>query len=204
MISYIKGELAEVMEDRIVVETGNIGYNIRVPLSLLEGIPRIGQEVKIYTYFYVREDAMSLFGFLSRNDLEIFRLLIGVNGVGPKGALGILSALSPDNLRMAIFTEDAKGIAKAPGIGAKTAQRIILDLKDKLKPEDVFTGMFDGAAEENSGHVHNQVMKETIEALVALGYSGVEASKAVKQADVKENMTVGELLKASLKNLTFL
>ena len=131
MISYIKGALGAVEDDVIVVETGGIGLAVHVPLSLLEELPALGEEVTVYTYFQVREDAMTLYGFLHRQDREMFKQLIGVNGIGPKGALGILSIMRPDDLRIAIVSGDAKAISKAPGIGAKTAQRLILDLKDK-------------------------------------------------------------------------
>ena len=110
MISYIRGPLEEKREDSVVVEAGNIGYRIFIPSSVLGELPGLGEEVKIYTYFSVREDGMSLFGFLSRQDLEMFRQLIGVNGVGPKSALGILSALKPDVLRLAVISGDAKAI----------------------------------------------------------------------------------------------
>ena len=128
MISYIRGLLAETLEDAVVVEAGNVGYHIFVPASVFKSLPGLGKEVKIYTYFNVREDAVMLFGFLARADLEMFRQLIGVNGVGPKSAMGLLSVLSPDELKLAVVSSDAKRIAKAPGIGSKTAQRIILDL----------------------------------------------------------------------------
>jgi len=141
MISYVKGPLVEVSGDRIVIETGNVGLEIRVPLSLLDELPKTGEQIKVYTYFQVREDAMSLYGFLHRQDREMFQQLLGVNGVGPKGALGILSALRPDDLRMAIISGDAKAISRAPGIGTKTAQRVILDLKDKVSPEDLFSSL---------------------------------------------------------------
>ena len=128
MISYVKGILAGVEEDTIVVEAGGLGFGIHVPLSLLEQLPAVGTELTVYTYFQVREDAMTLYGFLARQDREMFGQLIGVNGIGPKAALGILSVLRPDQLRMAIVSGDAKAIAKAPGVGNKTAQRVILDL----------------------------------------------------------------------------
>lgn len=202
MISYIKGMLVEIFEDIIVVEAGNIGYNIHVPLSLLERLPKVGNEVKVFTYFQVREDAMSLYGFLNRQDLEMFKQLIGVNGIGPKGALGVLSTLTPDSLRMAIISGDAKAISKAPGIGVKTAQRVILDLKDRVHIEDMLPQ--EAAAESLSGGLVGQTGKEAMEALVALGYSGSEAAKAVKQAEITDEMTVEDALKASLKHLSFL
>ncbi len=205
MFSYIKGLLAEVFEDVIVVETGGIGWNIHVPLSVLDRLPRVGQEVKVYTFFQVREDAMALYGFLSRQDLEMFRMLLGVNGVGPKAALGILSVMRSDDLRIAILSEDVKGISRAPGIGAKTAKRVILDLKDKIRMEDVLPGGVEpeermpGA--EISGEGDEGAAKEAIQALVALGYSLSEATKAVRQVKPEEGMTAEAVLKASLKYL---
>ena len=121
MISYIKGTLEAVEEDMIIVETGGIGYGIRVPLSLLEELPSLGSPVTIHTYFQVREDSMTLYGFLNRQDREMFKQLISVNGIGPRGALGILSVMRPDDLRTAIVSGDAKAISRAPGIGAETA-----------------------------------------------------------------------------------
>ena len=204
VISYVKGSLEERFEDSVVVEAGGIGYRIFVPTSVLESLPKNGDTVKIYTYFSVREDAMSLFGFLSRQDLEMFRQLIGVNGVGPKSALGILSALRPDALRLAVISGDAKAISKAPGVGSKTAQRIILDLKDKVKADDIL----DGFAEPISGHTESSVVgdvgKEAIEALTALGYSASEASGVVKKVTITESMTAEDVLKAALKHLAFL
>ena len=139
MYSYIKGELSEIVaENHIVVENGGIGYNIYIPGQVLSLLPGVGEEVKIYTYLCVREDAFILYGFLTRDDLNVFKLLIGVSGIGPKGALAILSVMSTDDLRFAVLSDDAKAIAKAPGVGNKTAQRLIIELKDKLSLEDAF------------------------------------------------------------------
>lgn len=207
MFSYIKGTLTEQWEDTIVVEAGNIGWNIHVPLSVLDRLPRTGEEVKIYTSFQVREDAMTLYGFLTRQDMQMFKQLLGVTGIGPKAALGILSTLSPDNLRMAIISEDAKAIAKAPGIGPKTAKRVILDLKDRIRMEDILpSGMGAEAALPDAAAAYagmEGVGREAIEALVALGYSMSEATKAVRQVELTEGMTVEAVLKASLKYLAF-
>ena len=206
MFSYIRGPLTEVLGDTIVVEAGGIGWNIHVPMSVHDGLTRVGAEVKIYTSFQVREDAMTLYGFLTRQDLEMFRLLLGVNGIGPKAALGILSVMRPDDLRMAIISEDAKAIAKAPGIGPKTAKRVILDLKDRIRMEDILPGGMAaepaGAAAASAAGVEGAA-KEAIEALVALGYSMTEAARAVRQVPVTEDMTVEAVLKASLKYLAF-
>lgn len=207
MISYIKGPLTAIEEDVIVVEAGGVGMGIHVPLSVLDRLPGIGREVTVYTYFQVREDAMSLFGFLNRQDRDMFRQLIGVNGVGPKAALGILSVLTPDDLRLAIVTGDAKAISRAPGIGPKTAQRLILDLKDKVSMDEVLGNLAqpcDGGAAAVPGFAGlGEAAKEAVQALVALGYSNVEANKAVKQVEVTETMTAEDVLKASLRYLSF-
>ena len=207
MISYIKGPLTEIRGDMIVIEAGPVGLEVRVPLSLLDELPKVGEEVKIYTYFQVREDSMSLYGFLSRQDREMFQQLLGVNGVGPKGALGILSALRPDDLRLAILSGDAKAISRAPGIGVKTAQRVILDLKVKVSADDILSSVAEDG--ESSGDISWQgsggdAVKEAIQALVALGYTNAEAARAVRRTEVTDTMTAEEILKASLRHLSFL
>ena len=209
MISYVKGPLMGIEEDVIVVEAGSLGLAVHVPVSLLPELPGLGQEVTVYTYFQVREDAMTLYGFLHSQDRDMFRQLIGVNGIGPKGALGILSVLRPDDLRLAIVSEDVKALAKAPGIGNKTAQRLILDLKDKISMDDVLGSM---ALSGDSGMGPSapsmaglaEAAKEAVQALVALGYTNTEASRAVKQVEVADGMTSEDVLKASLKHLSFL
>ncbi len=201
MIAYIKGPLVEKEEDVIVVEAGAVGYNIHVPLSFLEQLPPIGTEVCVYTYLQLREDAVTLFGFGSREDVRMFKQLIGVNGIGPKGALGLLSALRPDALRLAILSGDVKAISKAPGIGSKTAQRVILDLKDRVSVEEVLprTEKPGGLSGESGGMA--AAAREAVEALVALGYSAVEAARAVHQVEGAEKLTAEAILKASLKHL---
>jgi len=203
LISYIKGPLTEVWEDTIVVETGGMGWNIHVPLTVLEALPRIGKEVRIYTSLQVREDAMTLYGFLNRQDLKMFVQLLGVSGIGPKAGLGILSAMGPDDLRMAIISGDAKAISRAPGIGPKTAQRVILDLKDRIRMEDVLPENLSssGLSAASAAGGMEGAGKEAMEALVALGYSMTEAAKAVRQITVTETMTTEDVLKASLKHL---
>ena len=136
MIAYLNGILAEIEEENIVIEVNGIGYNVRIPAGMAGRLPQIGEVVKLYTYTSVREDAIGMYGFLSRDDLNMYRQLITVSGIGPKGGLSVLSAMSADELRMAVISQDAKAIAKAPGVGTKTAQRIILELKDKISLED--------------------------------------------------------------------
>ena len=203
MISYIRGPLAEINEDMIVVEAGAVGYNIRVPLSVVEGITGIGNEVKIYTYLQVREDAMSLYGFLTRQDLKMFRLLLGVSGIGPKGALGLLSAMRPDDLRLAVISGDVKAISRAPGIGNKTAQRLILDLKDKIPVDQLLSAPRVEPGREPADTGLGEAAREAVEALIALGYSPGEAARAVSKTTVTENMTGEDVLKASLRHLAF-
>ena len=201
MISYIKGELTEVFEDTVVVETNGIGYNIRVPGAVLDRLPSVGSSVWIYTYLYVKEDAMNLFGFLNRDDLSVFKLLQNVSGIGPKGALAILSTIGPDDLRFAVLSEDVKTISSAPGIGAKTAKRLIIELKDKLKLAEVFETAL--ANKENASS-ENDVMlarNEAVEALVALGYASAQAMKAVQQGENAEEKDSEQILKEALKKL---
>lgn len=202
MISYIKGELVALSEDGIVVETNQIGYEIQVPLSVMNELPNIGDDVKIYTYLYVREDAMKLYGFLTNDDLKIFKLLITVNGIGPKGALGILSTITPDDLRFAVLSDDVKAISKAKGIGAKTAGKLILELKDKLKLEDAFESRLEKTESSLDVSVSSDKRGEAVLALTALGYSNTDAMKAVRQVTITDDMTVEELLKLSLKYIS--
>lgn len=203
MYAYIKGTLEEITEDSVVVETGGIGYNVKVSTTTADLLPGIGSEVKIYTYTLVREDAFSLYGFLTRDDLEVFKKLITVSGIGPKGGLAILSVMSADALRFAVMAGDAKSIAKAPGIGAKTAERVILDLRDKISLEDTLKGLggpVDKAkASADAQTADNQMKREAIEALVALGYSASDATSAVKRVELQENTTVENILKQALK-----
>lgn len=191
MIAFVKGVLESVEEGDIIVENQGIGYRILVPGSVLQSLPAVGTEVKIYTYMHVREDAMQLFGFLTKDSVSMFKLLITVSGIGPKGALSVLTALDTDSLRLAIMAGDAKTIAKSPGIGKKTAEKVILELRDKIKTEDVLSGM-----QKNS--LEDSVFAEATEALMALGYSASQAREAVAVVH-KPDMSVEELLKQSLK-----
>lgn len=203
MIHFVKGRLDTVSENMVVVENGGIGFEIMVPLSVVSSLPQTGNEVKIYTYTYVREDALQLYGFLTRDELSMFRLLITVSGIGPKGALGILSVMDADALRFAILADDVKSISKAPGIGAKTASKLILELKDKMDFEEAVTHVLDQGQAEAAGGVSDGGMaaNDAIQALVALGYTSTEAVKAVKKVEITADMTVEDILKAGLKNL---
>ena len=201
MYSYIKGELAEKNIDSIVVETAGIGYDIFIPTQCFDYLPGEGEDVKIYTYLCVREDAMILYGFLSKDDLEIFKMLITVSGIGPKGGLAILSTLSADDLRFAILSGDAKAISKAPGVGAKTAQRVIIDLKDKLSLEEAFEKKLENQASGAAPVLSSTVKNDAVMALNALGYSSTESLKAVSKVEITEDMDVEDVLKLALKNM---
>ncbi|MCR5107189.1 MAG: Holliday junction branch migration protein RuvA [Lachnospiraceae bacterium] len=199
MIAYLKGSVAAIYEGQIVLETNSIGYNIFMPQSSLELIDGIGSEVKIYTYLSVREDAMLLYGFLTKDDLDFYKLLLSVNGVGPKAALSILSSFSADDLKFAILSGDSKTISsKASGIGPKTAQRIIIDLKDKVDLNEAFESKLSKASDadeiRDSGN-----RSEAVEALTALGYSSTDALRAVREASKDGIDDVEELLKRALK-----
>lgn len=202
MIAFIQGELCDAGQDTIVVACQGIGYEIQIPVSVAQALPDPGNVVKIYTYTYVREDALGLFGFLTKDDLKIFKLLITVNGVGPKAALAILSAMTADELRFAILAEDAKAIAKAPGIGPKTAKRMIIELKDKLNLESMIEGH--GEAEmspSGTGDAAANVRDEVIMALTALGYGNTEAVRAVRAVSGADEMDSETLLKQALKKI---
>jgi len=204
MYAYIKGILAEITEDAIIVENQGIGYEIAVPGQVFDYLPSVGEEVKIYTYHYVREDAILLYGFLTKEDVRIFKMLIGVSGIGPKGALSILSVLSTDDLRFAILGDDAKAIAKAPGVGAKTAQRVIIELKDKLSLEDAFEQKLANQAQKAELNPAVGVKNEAILALTSLGYSQSEALKVLQGIEISPDDQVEDVLKMALKQMAFL
>ena len=205
MISYIQGIVAEVSEKKVVVDVNGIGFGISVSDRDVQQMPPVGQQVRVYTYMSVREDDISLFGFLRKDELEIYRMLINVSGIGPKGGLSILSVLSADDLRLAVLSDDAKAISRAPGIGNKMAQKVILDLKDKMKLSDVLDHFGDdqqpAVAAGPAGDDANQLRNEVTQALTALGYSASEALRAVRSVPVSEGMNVETLLKEALRKI---
>jgi Holliday junction DNA helicase RuvA len=201
MIAFVCGTVAEIGDAYVILDTGSIGYEINIPGRIIEEGLRLGEEVKLYTYFQVREDAMQLYGFPKKDDLEMFRLLLSVNGIGPKAALGILSGGTSDNLRFAVLSEDVKTISKLPGIGKKTAQKLILELKDKLKLEDAFELKMANVQEAAAGEALRDGMQEAVEALTALGYSSTDALRAVRAVKDVDPSDVEAILKAALRNL---
>ena len=201
MIAFVRGTAVDMTENSVIVEIGGIGYEIYMTGTDLSQI-HMGEEVKIHTYFNVREDAMQLYGFRSKDDLQMFKLLLGVNGVGPKAAVGVLAGITADELRFAILSDDVKTLSKAPGIGKKTAQKLILELKDKMKLEDAFEIKLAHEQEKAAaglGEVSDG-RQEAVEALVALGYSSTDALRAVRKVTDVAPDDVEGLLKAALKN----
>lgn len=202
MIAFLKGTIEDITENSLVLDVNGIGYEVLVPGQLLDMLEGIGQELKIYTYMQVREDAVVLFGFLTRDDLAMFKMLIGVNGVGPKAGLGILSALGTEELRFAVLADDAKRIAKAPGIGAKTAQKIILELKDKLDLAEVFEQKLNADRQQEAAvSARSGMVQDAVEALVALGYGSTEALRAVRAVKADTVADSEQLLKEALKHM---
>ena len=200
MYAYFKGKLAYIGEDSIILDVHDVGYRILLSPASIAFLPQLGEDVKLYTYTSVREDAIWLYGFLSHEDLEIFKKCITVSGIGPKGGMAILSVMDAEALRFSIISGDAKAIAKAPGIGIKTAQRLILELKDKISVEDTLINRErNGVRITGGGQDHNS--EEAVEALVALGYSASDALKAVKAVDNAVEMDIEDILKAALKNM---
>ncbi|SNU05643.1 Holliday junction DNA helicase subunit RuvA [Lachnospiraceae bacterium] len=199
MIAYVKGILEEVSPDYIVVEADGVGYEILVGNYLISRLPDIHEEVKIITYMDVKEDSMRLFGFLSTQEKTLFKQLLSVSGVGPKGALSILNELGPDGLVSALIAGDSKAISKANGVGSKTAQKVVLELRDKVSLEG---SIFDlGSSENGKAMVIDGAVNEAVEALNALGYSNSEALKIVRSIEGAESMKTEEIIKAALRRL---
>lgn len=203
MIAYVNGIIEDIAEDNVVLDVGGIGYNIRISADTASRLPGMGEQVRLYTYTCVKEDAFLLYGFLSRNDLAMFKQCITVNGIGPKGALAILSVMDADSLRFAIMSGDTKAISKAPGIGARTAQRLILELKDKITIDDTLISKEIAATAAGRAAINTDSVqkKEAVEALVSLGYGQAESLKAVNAIEGIEDMDASAILKAALKKM---
>lgn len=199
MIAYISGALVSAGENYIVIDNHGMGYRIFVSGKFLEHIPAYGTQIKIYTHMYIREDELTLYGFHSEEELSVFRILIGISGVGPKVAMAILTALTVQELQLAVISEDAKMISKANGVGAKGASRIILELKDKLKMEDMMDAAYEQSIVQDTQDLN--AARDAILALVNLGYSNSEAALAVKKIGDTSQMDIESILKAALKKL---
>ncbi len=200
MFAYIKGTVEVKNNDSIIVEAGGIGYRIFTALSTINNLGQIGTPVKVYTHYYVREDIAALYGFGTMEELSMFEMLLAVSGVGPKAAISLISTLSPSRFALAVVSQDTKSLTKAQGIGTKMAQRIILELKDKISKEQL-TASIPAASLENSGTAGDSVLSEAVSALMVLGYGSVEASTTISGI-YEEGMSVEEVIKKALKSLS--
>ena len=198
MIRFVHGILREKKEDSLIIEAGGLGYGVRVPISVLSEAPAIGDEILLHTYFSVREDGQDLFGFFTETDRDFFMQLISVSGIGAKTALGILSCFRREELIALILSADSKRIQKAPGLGKKSAERLILELKDKLRIEDALPG-----AVENEEPQISRGFNEAMEALLSLGYKQGEARTAIVKLPNVEEMNAEEILRSALRKLAF-
>lgn len=208
MIGYVRGTLEDIEEGNAVVDVQGVGYNVKISTSTASLMPPLHSDVKLYTYTSITENGCSLYGFLEKDELQIFKQLITVNGVGPKGAQGVLSVMSANDLRFAIIGADIKMISSAPGIGKKTAERIILDLRDKISLEDTLESALaqdisiatDKVNKDNK-KIDVTAKNEAVEALVALGYGASEALKAVNKIQLDGSEDSEAILKQALKFL---
>lgn len=206
MIAYIRGIFAEADGNAVIIETaGGIAYEVAVMPADLDKLPAQGEELKLYTYLQVKEDGVALYGFFSKQDLTIFKLLITVSGIGPKLGLGILSSIGADELRMAVISEDADRLSAAPGVGKKTAGRLVIELKDKIMALSTsFAEEFVESSMEPTGSesIENKQLRENaLQVLVALGYAQKEAVKAVRAVEITDGMTDDEMVRLSLRQL---
>jgi Holliday junction DNA helicase RuvA len=196
MIAFLKGSLYSISPEGVVVEVNGVGYLVQVPVSLLSGLPSLGSQVHLHTHMVVKEDGISIYGFHGMEYLDSFRQLLNVNGIGPKGALNILSVITPGGLAAAVREENINLLSKAPGVGKKTAQRIVLELKDKFKNDSYFSTEF---APGNSPELNNDAM----EALISLGFESSRAALSVARAAgaLGPRASVSEVVKQALRDL---
>lgn len=198
MLAYIKGTLEEIQDDSVIVDNHGMGYRIFTSGMDLGRMPALGEKVTLHLHMNIREDDISLYGFLNKEALRLFQLLISVSGVGPKVALAVLSALTVNDIQMAVISGDAKALTKANGVGTKGAQRIIIELKDKLSLDS----LLEEDVQESTGvPLDTDVVTTTAMALTSLGYSQLEATQAIRRVEHADGMTEEELLKAALRKL---
>ncbi len=202
MYSYIKGIVTKKTDDnKIVLENNQIGYEISTSLNTISNLPTEKKQVQIFTHLYVREDIYALYGFLTTDELKMFHLLISVSGIGPKAAIAVMSTMTPSKFTLAVVTGDISTLTKAQGIGKKTAERVILELKDKVKKETEKLNLNSDIEIFNNDTPDNNLAQEALEAMLVLGYSKDEALKSIKQ-NLKEDIDIETLIKKSLKSLS--
>jgi Holliday junction DNA helicase RuvA len=197
VIAYLRGKVRRAGADSVVVDTGGVGYLVSIPLSVRQHVPPPGEEMELHVHTHVREDQLALFGFASPEELELFQLLIQVDGVGPKVGLAILSAASMDVLKRAILAEDVAPIRRAQGVGPRTAQKVIIDLKPRLEADAALAAVPRAVAAAGNGELPKQVE----EALRGLGYTAQEARTAIDKVDWKQSASAQDALAAALRSL---
>lgn len=200
MFAFIKGSIEEKSSGYVVIETSGVGYKIFMPEPEIETIGEIGDIVKVHTYYWVREDNISLYGFSSKEELRMFEILISTSGIGAKSAITILSNITPSSFALAVINEDVHKLTKLPGIGAKTAARMILELKDKLKKQELESKENEQKEELSKVITYNENVDEAISALQVLGYSKREVERVFDKIDLK-NMSVEDMIRKGLSLL---
>lgn len=204
MFAYIRGTLADIDENIVVVENNGIGYSVSSSMNTIRMLPNIGSEVKLNTKLIPKEDSLTLYGFYDKEELKMFELLLSVSGIGPKGALAILSSMTVSDIQFAVAGGDAKAFAAAPGVGKKTAERVIIDLKDKVDIIGAFEAKITSDLSGVKPAASNTVKEEVLEALVALGYSASNAARALDKMTITDSTTTEQLLSDTLKQMSFL
>lgn len=199
MFNYIRGKLAEKSGEYVVIDNGGIGWQVQVPATVSAVLPACGEEVKLYTYLVVREDALQLFGFLTPEELNLFKLLLTVSGIGPKGALAVISTLSPAEFFLAIAHENVKALTKIPGIGTKSAKRMIVELKEKAAAMGAVKAEMPAFVVDRQAESQNY--QDALAALIALGYNGSEAQAVLQAIEGSQELSTQELIKKALVRL---
>ena len=205
MLAYVRGTLSDIDDNIVIVENNGIGYGISSSMNTIRQLPAIGSEVKLETKLIPKEDSLTLYGFYDKEELKMFELLLSVSGIGPKGALTILSNMTVSDIQFAVAGEDAKAFAACPGVGKKTAERAIIDLKDKVDIIGAFEAKItsDLSGKKTAASVIT-VKEEVLEALVSLGYSASNAARALDKMTITDSTTTEQLLSDTLKQMSFL
>ncbi len=204
MFAYIRGTLSDIDENTIIVENNGVGYGISSSSNTISQLPELGEEVKLNTKLIPKEDSITLYGFYNKEELKMFELLLSVSGIGPKGALAILSNMTVSDIKFAVAGNDSKAFAACPGVGKKTAERIIIDLKDKVDIIGAFEAKITSDLSGKKSAPTPNVKEEVIEALVALGYTASNAARALDKMTITESTTTEQLLSDTLKQMSFL
>ena len=204
MFAYVRGTLSDIDENIVIVENNGVGYCLSSSMNTIRQLPAIGSEVKLNTKLIPKEDSLTLYGFYDKEELKMFELLLSVSGIGPKGALSILSSMTVSDIQFAVAGSDAKAFAAVPGVGKKTAERAIIDLKDKVDIIGAFEAKITADLSGKKVSPAVSVKEEVLEALVALGYSASNAARALDKMTITDSTTTEQLLSDTLKQMSFL